>query len=286
MIYKMNILTFDIEDWFHILDHPETKGSQQWANFESRLEQNLDTIFKILNDYDQKATFFIVGWMAEKHPKQIQRITELGHDIGSHTHMHQLVYEQKPKDFKSDLKKSISVLEECTGTKVKYFRAPGFSITNDTPWAFEALLENGIEIDSSVFPASRSHGGFQQFGSAKPTLISYQGQILKEFPINTVNVFGKDIIFSGGGYFRVFPYKLIESFTKKSDYIMTYFHPRDFDFNQPMVPGLSATRKFKSYYGLKHTEKKLRNWMSEFNFMDLKSADKMVDWTKAKKVRL
>lgn len=198
--------------------------------------------------------------------------------------MHQLVYEQAPEAFEHDLQRSIGVLEDISGEKVKYFRAPGFSITSYTPWAFEALLKNGIEIDSSVFPASRAHGGFQQFGTAKPAIIECQGMQLKEFPINTDRIVGKDLIFSGGGYFRLFPYNTIKKLTQKSDYVMTYFHPRDFDANQPMVPGLSAVRKFKSYYGLKHTEAKLRKWITDFNFMDLRNASSIVDWSKADKL--
>ncbi|MCC5922412.1 MAG: polysaccharide deacetylase family protein [Crocinitomicaceae bacterium] len=277
----MNILTFDIEDWFHILDNPDTKGIAEWSKFESRLAQNMDTIFKILDDHQQKATFFVVGWIAEKHPDQVKRIIENGHEIGSHTHLHQLVYEQSPADFGQDLQKSIGILGDIAGNKIKYFRAPGFSITSNTPWAFEALLKNGIEIDSSVFPASRSHGGFEQFGTAKPAIIACQGMQLKEFPINTHRLFGKDIIFSGGGYFRLFPYSAIQKFTEKSPYVMTYFHPRDFDPQQPMVPGLSAVRKFKSYYGLKQTEVKLRKWVNNFEFMDLAKANEKVNWTDA-----
>jgi polysaccharide deacetylase family protein (PEP-CTERM system associated) len=286
MIYEMNILTFDIEDWFHILNNPHTKGPAEWAKFESRLEPNLDTILSMLSDNKYKSTFFIVGWIAEKYPKQIKRIVDAGHEIGTHTHLHQLVYEQSPKEFEEDLKKSIGVLEDISGNKVKYFRAPGFSITAETPWAFEILLNNGIEIDSSVFPASRSHGGFQQFRVAAPSIIECKGMQIKEFPINTHRVFGKDIIFSGGGYFRLLPYQNIKNFTEKSTYVMTYFHPRDFDSNQPMVPGLNLFRKFKSYYGLKKTECKLRNWLNDFDFIDIDQANNLIEWERVDKILL
>lgn len=280
----MHILTFDIEDWFHILDNPDTKGVTEWSNFESRLDQNMDTIFRILDKHRQKATFFVVGWIAEKHPDQIKRIVENGHELGSHTYLHQLVYSQRPEEFKQDLTRSIRVLEDISGQKVKYFRAPGFSITSETPWAFEALLANGIEIDSSVFPSARSHGGFPQFGTAKPAIIELNGMQLKEFPINTHRIVGKDVIFSGGGYFRLLPYKAIQKFTQQSEYVMTYFHPRDFDYEQPMLPGLNLARKFKSYYGLKQTEDKLNRWLADFEFIDMKTAEKQVDWDKVNKI--
>lgn len=282
----MNILTFDIEDWFHILDNPHTKGEKQWNKFESRLSQNLDIILSVLSDFEQKATFFCVGWVAEQHPEQIRRIVDADHELGSHTTFHQLIYEQTQDTFREDLKRSIDVLKQISGVEVPYFRAPGFSITESTPWAFEELLAQGIKTDSSVFPASRAHGGFSSFGSAKPSIIELNGMQLKEFPINTYGVLGKDIIFSGGGYFRLFPYWLIKHFSKKSDYIMTYFHPRDFDAGQPMIPGLSPVRKFKSYYGLASTEPKLRQWLTDFEFVDLKQAVESVDWDKAKKVIL
>jgi polysaccharide deacetylase family protein (PEP-CTERM system associated) len=280
----MNILTFDIEDWFHILDNPDTKGISEWSKFESRLSQNMDLILNLLAESNQKATFFCVGWIAEQHPLEIKRIIEAGHEIGSHTHLHQLVYEQSATGFKEDLRKSIDILQQVSGQKIKYFRAPGFSITSETPWAFEALLENGIEIDSSVFPASRAHGGFQQFGTAKPAIIECKGMQLKEFPINTHRIFGKDLIFSGGGYFRLLPYRIIKKFTEQSDYVMTYFHPRDFDAEQPMVPGLSLSRKFKSYYGLKNTETKLKNWLQDFNFVDINQAEKQILWKEVMKI--
>ena len=147
----------------------------------------------------------------------------------------------------NDLEKSIKTLEDITGKKVRSFRAPGFSITTKNLWAFDALHSLGIEIDSSIFPASRAHGGMKKFIVSKPSIIKYNGIKLKEFPINTQNLLGYPFIFSGGGYFRLFPYRLIKKFTDNSDYIMTYFHPRDFDINQPLIPGLSISRKFNSY---------------------------------------
>ncbi len=282
----MNILTFDIEDWFHILDNPETKSHSQWDSFESRLDRNLDLILRVMHEHQQKATFFCVGWIAEKYPAAIRRIVDQGHEIGSHTYYHQLVYEQNREQFETDLVHSIRILEDSSGQKVKYFRAPGFSITPETPWAFEALIKSGIEVDCSVFPAQRAHGGFAAFGTAEPVWIEIKGMRLKEFPINTAQVFGKPLVFSGGGYFRLLPYSVIKKFTKKSDYVMTYFHPRDFDADQPMVPGLNMVRKFKSYYGLKHTEKKLVSWMKDFEFIGLQEAESRIDWANTRVIRL
>ena len=277
----MNILTFDVEEWFHILDNDSTKTINEWNNYESRIHINMDKIFELLNKNNLKATFFVVGWIAEKHPDIVKKINDYGYEIGSHTHMHQLMYEQSPSEVENDLIKSISTLESITGKKVKMFRAPGFSITEKNKWVFDILASNGITHDSSIFPAGRSHGGFPSFTSSKPSIISYNGIKLKEFPINTVSGMGRDWIFSGGGYFRITPYKLIKKWTENSNYVMTYFHPRDFDPSQPSIEGLSPLRKFKSYVGLTNCLSKLENWTNDFEFIDIKDADSKINWSKA-----
>jgi len=282
----MNILTFDIEEWFHILDNNSTKSEKDWENYEERIYHNMDKIFYFLQRNKLKATFFVVGWIANKYPDIVKRIDKNNFEIGSHTHMHQLLYELSPKDVENDLKKSISTIENLTGKKIKSFRAPGFSLTENNKWVFEILIENGIKYDCSIFPAGRAHGGFPSFEHAIPTIIKINGSVIKEFPINTTNFLGKKIIFSGGGYFRLFPYPLIKKFSQDSDYIMTYFHPRDFDPNQPMIKGLSPIRKFKSYVGLNKCLGKLDNWVNEFDFIDLRTADKIVNWNLSPKIEL
>jgi len=282
----MNILTFDIEEWFHILDNTSNSNVNSWSQYESRIKNNMYTIFEILEASNVSATFFIVGWIAEKYPEIVRSISDKGYQIGSHTHLHQLVYHQSRNIFYKDVQKSISTLENCTGKKVKIFRAPGFSITEKNKWAFEVLYELGIEIDASVFPAGRSHGGFPSYKIAEPSYLEYNGLRIKEFPINTKVFFNTPIIFSGGGYFRLMPYYLIKKFTKKSNYIMTYFHPRDFDFKQPILPGLSIHRKFKSYFGLKNCRKKLERWLADFEFIDLNEANNMIIWDQVPVVKI
>jgi polysaccharide deacetylase family protein (PEP-CTERM system associated) len=282
----MKILTFDIEEWFHILDNKETKSSSQWSKFDSRIRLGMDLIYNVLEKTEKSATFFVVGWMAEKYPEIIREISDRGFEVGSHTHLHQLVYEQDRKVFCNDVEKSIKTLEDCTGKKVSTFRAPGFSITKNNKWAFEVLHELGITKDSSVFPAGRAHGGLPSFGSSIPSIIEYNGIKLKEFPINTHTILGKPFIFSGGGYFRLLPYKIIESWTLQSNYVMSYFHPRDFDSAQPIAPGLSLPRRFKSYVGLKTCKPKLEKWLSDFDFIDMNTADKIINWYKVPMVKL
>jgi hypothetical protein len=166
------------------------------------------------------------------------------------------------------------------------FRAPGFSITEKNLWAFEVLHELGIEIDSSVFPANRAHGGMSKYGVAQPSVLKYKGAQLKELPINTTSIFNTPLIYSGGGYFRLLPYPVIKHLTKSSDYVMSYFHPRDFDFNQPLIKELSMQRRFKSYVGLKNAETKLRKWITDFEFVDIKKANDTINWNNVKTVEL
>ena len=282
----MNILTFDIEEWYHILDNPYTKSPKEWANFETRIHQNMETIHAILDKGNLSATFFVVGWIAEKFPEVVREIAAKGYEIGSHTHLHQLAYEQDRETFTKDVEKSIKTLEDCTGKKISCFRAPGFSITESNKWAFEVLHDLGITMDSSVFAAKRGHGGLSEYGTSKPSILKYNGIELKEFPINTHNILGRQLIFSGGGYFRLFPYKFIEHFSKKSDYIMTYFHPRDFDYGQPILKGLSPFRKFKSYIGIRNCKTKLEQWINDFEFVDLDTAYKQIDWANVETVEL
>lgn len=280
----MNILTFDIEEWFHILDNDSTKTETEWSRFEKRLDENMERIFDLLERKNQKATFFCLGWVAREYPHIIRRIHEEGYEIATHSDRHQLAYEQSRAEFSEDLKRSIGSIEEVTGEKVRAYRAPGFSLKEENKWVFEVLAENGIEIDCSIFPAARSHGGFASFGHAEPAMVEMNGIQLKEFPINLYEVAGRNMIFSGGGYFRLLPYWMIKQMMKRSDYVMTYFHPRDFDPGQPMIDELSAVRKFKSYYGLGSAFDKLEKLISDFEFIDLNEAAGRVEWDQAKRI--
>lgn len=282
----MRILTFDVEDWFHILDNASTRTDQQWRQYPSRLDANIDRLLDILQRYGCPATFFCLGWVAEQHPNVIKRIAAAGYEIGSHSYAHQLAYEQTPEAFATDLSRSLAVLEDLLGTKVRSYRAPGFSLKPDNVWVFDILIEHGIEIDCSIFPAARGHGGFPHFGAAEPVVVVRPGGSIKEFPINVASVFGRDLVFSGGGYFRLFPYPLVRRLADGSPYLMTYFHPRDFDPDQPRLPGLSFARRFRSYYGLREAAAKLEKLLEEFRFVDLGAADAEVDWTSCRRLAL
>lgn len=276
----MNILTFDVEEWFHLLDNDSTRTQAQWQKYEVRIYENMERIFRILDETNTQATFFIIGWVAKTYPDLVKRIAER-YEIGSHTMNHQLVWQQDRAAFKEDVGSSIKLLEDITGKPVRCFRAPGFSIRESEPWAFEIIRECGIEIDCSVFPARHAHGGIPSFGKAVPSVIRCGTAELKEFPICTKELLGRHLVFSGGGYFRLFPYWLIKKWAmEKSDYLITYIHPRDLDAGQPLIEELSALRRFKSYYGLAGAERKLRRFLSDFDFVDIGTAVSAIDWSR------
>jgi peptidoglycan-N-acetylglucosamine deacetylase len=275
----MHILTFDIEDWFHILNHASTEDLKDWNSFPSRIDEGVSRILFMLSENNLKATFFCLGWIGEKYPHVIDMISREGHEIGTHSFAHQLVYNQSRSDFVNDLKMSINILEDITGCKVTSYRAPGFSITEDCIWAFDELIHAGIEIDCSVFAANRAHGGLPNFRKAtKPfNLLTSSGK-LKCFPLNVVKLLNKNLVFSGGGYFRAMPFHLNQWLFKNHEYVMTYFHPRDFDPQQPRLTDLSHVRYFKAYLGLKTCEHKLRKLLRIHNFMTISEAKLQVNW--------
>ena len=282
----MKILTFDIEEWFHILDNDSTKTEKEWSKFETRIHHNMDRILQMLATRGQKATFFCLGWITEKYPEVIRKIDSEGHEVGSHSHMHQLVYEQSPDEFRNDLERSIKLLEDATGKKINIYRSPGFSLKQNCMWAFDIMAELGIEKDCSIFPAYRSHGGIPGFSIKKPFLIRSNGTNIKEFPMSVFRVSGFNMAFSGGGYFRLLPYKIIKNIVRREDYVMTYFHPRDFDEAQPIIENLSFLRRFKSYYGLSSSFQKLEKMLAEFDFVPLSQASESIDWDKTVKITI
>jgi len=280
----MNILSFDIEDWYNC---DFISGNLDWDKFEVRIYEGVDRILEELEKRNQKGTFFCLGWIAEKHPDVIRKIHAQGHQIGCHTYQHELVFQFDRNGFKQDLIKSQKLLEDITGQPVNAFRAPGFSITEQNIWAFDVLSELDFKYDCSLFPARHDYGGFPSYGKAEPVLLKLKnGTEIKEFPINIHSLFGLSLVFSGGGFFRFFPYKFIKKWGKSSDYMMTYFHTRDFDPDQPMIESLPLIRKFKSYVGLQHSFLKFQQLLDDFDFANLEQANDIIDWNEVRKIYL
>lgn len=278
----MNILSFDIEDWYNC-DFITTDFD--WEKYEVRIYEVLDRILLELKTRNVKATFFCLGWIAEKHPDVIRRIHANGHHIGCHSYQHELSFRFDRLGFKKDTQKSKKLIEDIIGESINAFRAPGFSITVQNIWALEVLAELDFEYDCSLFPAAHDYGGFASYGKSEPTILNLpNGKQIKEFPINIQEVFGKKIVFSGGGYFRFFPYHLIKYWASKSNYLMTYFHTRDFDPGQPMIHSLPLMRKFKSYVGLSTSFAKFQKLLNDFEFVSVEEANKLTDWGKTRMI--
>ncbi len=262
-----NVLSVDVEDWFHILELESTPDIGKWDGLESRVEKNF---FNMLDEFDKTGTTvtcFILGWVAEKHPQIIREAAKRGHEIASHGFAHQLVYTLKREEFAADITKTKKMLEDISGQEICGYRAPGFSITKDTPWAMEELAKAGYKYDSSIFPAARGHGGIND-ANMFPYDINTEYGIIREYPISVAEIFGKRICFFGGGYLRLFPYGLINKMSKKVNSenrsVVYYVHPREIDPGHPRLQ-MGAVRKFKSYVNLKTTMPKIIRLLKEQN---------------------
>lgn len=277
----MNILTFDIEDWYNVDFITEDFN---WDKYEVRIYKGVDRILERLEKDNIKASFFCLGWLAEKHPDVIKRIDSMGHHIGCHSYQHQLTFRFTPEEFRSDTDKAKKLIEDVIGKEVNAFRAPGFSITKNNLWALDILIQLGFKYDCSLFPADHDYGGYPDYGVVGPATLHLPSGTLKEFPISFHQVMGKNLVFSGGGFFRLFPYWLIKKWSKESPYLMTYFHPRDFDPEQPVFESQKGVRKFKSYVGLKHSFTKFDRYLNDFEFVNIEKADTQINWNNTNKL--
>ncbi len=280
----MNILTFDIEDWYNCDFISENSN---WDKYEVRIYKGVERILTELECRNQKATFFCLGWIAEKHPDVIRSINAHGHHIGCHSYQHELAFRFDRNGFKQDTEKAKNLIEDIIGEPINAFRAPGFSFTEHNTWALEVLAELGFKYDCSLFPAIHDYGGFVSYGTSEPAILSLlNGAQLKEFPINIHKVFGKNLVFSGGGFFRFYPYWLIRHWASNSAYLMTYFHTRDFDPEQPMIKSLPLMRKFKSYMGLSTAFSKFQKLLNDFEFISVEEANELIDWKTTRVIEL
>lgn len=274
----MNILTFDIEDWYNCDFISE---DFEWEKFEVRIYEGVNRILDELDRKNLKGSFFVLGWIAEHHPDIVREIHNRGHHIGCHSYQHELAFRFNEKEFKQDTLKAKHLIEDVTGAEVNAFRAPGFSITKNNTWVLKSLADMGFKYDCSMFPAHHDYGGMPSYGNGVPKRIDIgDGVNIKEFPINIKTVFNHNIVFSGGGFFRLFPYWIIRHWADDSDYIMSYFHPRDFDTGQPIIKSLPIMRKFKSYVGIKNAFSKFQKFLSDYRFYNIPQADKTIEWDK------
>lgn len=255
-------LTIDVEDWFHILDSPAVPGIKHWPSLESRIERNLKELLVVLDNCSVKVTFFWLGWLAERHNDLVRMCRDAGHEIASHGYGHILAYEAGPKAFREDITRAKDILENIISDQIRGFRAPGFSITGEASWAFEVIKESGYQYDSSVFPASRGHGGIAD-SPLGPYFIETRSGHLLEIPMSIVEIFGRRTSLFGGGYLRLANKLMIKwgigKLQSAGRPLIVYVHPREIDLAQPHLP-LSLLRQFKCYVNLSSTLPKLK-WL-------------------------
>lgn len=279
----MKIMTFDIEDWYC---HDVKTNNLVWEQQEVRIYDGVDKILTALEENNIKATFFCLGWLAEHHPKVIKSISDAGHQIGCHSYRHELATKLSPELFRENTYRAKSALEDVVGSSVDLYRAPAFSITEKNLYAFEILVELGFHTDCSVFPAFRDDGGMPSYKNGEPAILQHNGMVLKEFPINPYNFINRRIVYSGGGYFRLFPYWLIQTLTKRQEYVMSYLHPSDFDPGQPDMKHLPLWNRFKNKVGLKTAYSKFCRYLNEFDFINIEQANELIDWNRVDRIIL
>lgn len=291
----MNLLTFDIEEWY--IEQQRNGRTEKYAEY----DRYLDAILNKLDERGFKATFFCVGEMGKSFPQVIKKIHQHGHEIGCHSNIHTWLNKMTEIECREDTHRAVDSLEQCIGVKVKSYRAPAFSIGENNKWAFEILAENGIERDASIFPAARDLGGFPRFGQKTPCVVEYNGIRLKEFPVCTIKVMGKETAYSGGGFFRFFPLSFVKKEMKKSEYAMCYFHIGDLVpesskvktqeeyeayYKEPGTLKARYVRHLKTNLGKKNAFQKMMRLIDDMVFVNLQQADEAIDWAAAQIVKL
>jgi polysaccharide deacetylase family protein (PEP-CTERM system associated) len=267
-----NALTIDLEDYYHVSAFREQIPTAEWSSQQSRVERSTDFLLNLLDETGSKATFFTLGSVAEQHPRLVQRVAERGHEIGCHSLRHRIVYEMTPQEFREDTRRAKQLLEDLTGCAVRGYRAPSFSITRDSFWAFEILVELGFTFDSSIFPLRHPNYGMPDSPRQPYRLNTCHGSIV-EFPMTTLEFIRYRSPFGGGAYFRLLPYWYTRwgmRFLNRSEQrpVCVYLHPWELDPEQPRIAGKLSSR-FRHYLGLRNTAAKFRNLLRDFQFSPL-----------------
>ena len=292
----MNILTFDIEEWA-IAKVAGYGTPLKYAEYDAFLNRILD----VLDSRGMKATCFCTGLMAKEFPHVVKLIQSRGHEIGCHSNRHTWMNKMTEAEARDDTHTAVDALEQCIGRKVLSYRAPAFSIGEKNKWMFEILANEGINSDSSIFPAARDFGGFPAFPAQMPCTIKYAGISLKEYPINMTSILGKRVAYSGGGYFRFFPLDFVKGCLEKSDYTMCYFHINDL---LPELRRVKSRKEYEAYYkesgtlknryvryiktnlGKKGAWAKLESLIKSEDFINIEQSNASIDWTNTKTIDL
>jgi polysaccharide deacetylase family protein (PEP-CTERM system associated) len=262
-----NALTIDVEDYFHVSALTPYVARTEWDGREGRVEKNVERIQAMLQEYRVRATFFTLGWVAERYPQLVRRIVDDGHELASHGFAHKRANEQSPEAFFSDIQLAKIVLEDISGVEVRGYRAPSFSIGPANEWAFECIERAGYRYSSSIYPIRHDHYG-------APGALRFTHDVrerLVEMPVTTMRLFGRNWPAGGGGYFRLMPYAMSRWLLRRVNRVdqqpaIFYFHPWEIDDAQPRVPGIDARTRFRHYVNLHRTERRLRQLLFDFDW--------------------
>jgi polysaccharide deacetylase family protein (PEP-CTERM system associated) len=270
----LNALTFDIEDYYQVEAFKDFITFEEWSRYPSRVVENTRKITAILDEQNVKATFFILGWIAERFPDMVKQLADNGHEIATHGYSHQMVYTQTKAAFEEDLVKSIEVLENISGKKIIGYRAPTYSIIEESFWAFDILIRHNLLYDSSIFPIMHDRYGVPD-GERFPHRIERgNGQSIIEFPLSTLRFWKWNFPIAGGGYLRLFPYwflkKSLQWINKQEKSSIIYLHPWELDPEQPRIPNIPSITRFRHYINLRSTATKLRNLIRDFEFVPIR----------------
>ena len=266
----INALTIDVEEYFHPNAMDDAVSPDEWDALPHRVEANTHRVLDLLSEHGVRATFFVLGWVAERWPHLVREIARRGHEVACHGYAHRLIYRLRQSEFRADIARGKRLLEDCLGAPVVGFRAPSYSIVASTTWALDVLIEEGFSYDSSIYPI-RHHDlyGMPGFSRFPVRLRCSAGEIL-EIPPSTVRLFGRNCPVGGGGYFRLLPYavtrwSLRRIVQRDGQPAMVYLHPWEFDVDQPRLPAKALSR-FRQYTNLRATEPRLRRLLREFRF--------------------
>ncbi len=265
----LNALTVDVEDYYQVEAFTDVVRQEDWPNWESRVVRNTQLLLETFAQHNVRGTFFILGYVAEKHPELVQEIAAAGHEVACHSYHHRLVYTQTPDEFRQDLRQAKQRLEDLIGAAVVGYRAPSYSITAQSLWALDILIEEGFAYDSSIFPVHHDRYGMPDAERFPHILARPTGEII-EFPPSTVRLGGMNWPISGGGYFRLFPYFLFRRGwqminSREAEAGIFFLHPWEVDPAQPLVPG-KRINIWRHRVNLKHTEAKLARLLADFAF--------------------
>ena len=267
--YIRNAMTVDVEDYFQVSAFAPYIARERWESMPCRVESNVDRILALLDDERTKATFFTLGWIAERYPAMVNRIVADGHELASHGWGHHRVSDQKPHEFREDIIRSKTLLEDISGQAVLGYRAPSFSIGRHNQWALDVLEEAGYRYSSSIYPVRHDHYGMPD----APRFAYYPrgSNGVLELPITTLRLFSQNIPAGGGGYFRLWPYPVSRWFLKRLNRLerrsaIFYFHPWEIDHQQPRQEAISMKTRFRHYYNLHRMEDRIKALTRDFTW--------------------